>query len=411
MIKVNAQKVYAFILAYMLAFPALLNMLNEMLNMVGLNTVLDTAVLYGILWFLILLGIFSFFRSYKSVKLDTLCILLFFMAVYAISFLAFPQNRQYLFTGFADYATNPIYLLFLYSLPGYVFVRELKDYSYFKRLMLPFSYAVIISSTLVFFLSPQSSAAQYMVFSYNMLIHLFFLVLYKPKKHYFMHYAVVSLGLFAFVFGGARGAMIFFILAAVLVYVTSFKLSIKNLIICSSLAVGGIVFSFFKSAVLLAISSFLEMLSIDSRNFQSILNSELFNDNSRFVLYRQTIEDIGVIGKGFMGDRVTLGIYPHNIFLEIWYQFGTVLGTALVVLLGFCICRALLRKNSAEYFFIVLLLPCGFLKLLVTGSYLAQEPAFYILLGLCVNALSRSKKHENINAQHSLWRGQYRQNS
>ncbi len=402
MIRLSTQKVYAVVLAYMLSFPALLNTGNELFNMLGIRTVLDTAVMYIALVLSVAFAMFLYLRDYKKLKADSLCLYLAFIIAYILSFLMFPKNQTYLFTGLGDYTANPLYTVFIYSLPGYVFVRELKSYDCFKDIMTKLSYVVVVLSCLVYFLSPGSSATQYMVFSYNMLVPLFFVIMHKPQKRRILHYVTVSLGSFAFVFGGARGAMIFFILALVVMYVGTFKPGIKNLIVCSALAAGGIAFSFFKTGALMFVASFLESLGITSRNLVSILNSQLFNDNARLLLYRESLNNIGIMGKGIMGDRVELGIYPHSLFLELMYHFGTVLGAVLIALLCWYVGRALFRKNSAEFTYIVMLLPCGFLKLMVTGSYFGQESAFYILLGLCVNALLRSKKNEDTDNKPSL---------
>ena len=151
-------------------------------------------------------------------------------------------------------------------------------------------------------------------------------------------------------------------------------------------------FAIFKSAILVFIGNMLTAFSIDSRNFSFLIGGNLLDSGSRVELYKDAIKHVGVLGKGVLGDRVLLDIYPHNIFLELLIHFGYVLGFALCVALIIVIVKSLFEKKRPELFFILLLLPCGFFKLLVTGSYLNQEPAFYALLGFCVNALMRSNK-------------------
>jgi len=130
----------------------------------------------------------------------------------------------------------------------------------------------------------------------------------------------------------------------------------------------------------------MESLSIDSRNLRYLMEGNLFDTKSRDGIYTGAIANMGVLGKGLMGDRIVLDIYAHNIFLELFVQFGIVAGFILCVALIAFLVSSLLKKDKPELVFILLLLPCGFFKLLVTGSYLHQEPAFYALLAFCMSA-------------------------
>ncbi len=398
----NAQKVYSLIVAYMLSFLALLNLGNGIFNLLGVHIYWDTVFLYGMLLVLVLWGIVLAIMESKYVKIDILFLLLFLVISFVFSILMFPLNVKYIFTSWFDYSKNPIYVVFLYSLPGYIFVRKLEDYDHFKRLMKKFSYTVVVMSIIVFFFAKDSSAAQYMTFSYNMLTQLFFLMICKPQKNIMVHYIIVGAGVFVFIFGGARGALISLIIAGIIFYFSFHNSTKKNIIICSLIVIMGIFFGIFKSEILLLISNTLEALSIDSRTFQFLLNGELMNDSNRFELYDLALKNIDFIGKGIMGDRVVLDSYPHNLFLEILVHFGWILGIAIIIFLCYSFGRALLKKSRPEFIFIILFMPCGFFKLMVTGSYLAQEPAFYILLGFCLNSIIRSDNYANTNDQHSI---------
>ncbi len=405
-IKIYSQKVYSLIIAYMLSFSALLNLCNGLLNTMGLQTVLDTVVLYCIMYGLLIFGLFIVFYHSENMKVDVFLLVGFLASCYLISMIVFPQNRQYLFTEWADYAKNPLYVIFLYSVSGYIFARRLEDYDYFKSVMQGFSYTVVIMSVPVFFFAKDSSARQYMTFSYNMLTHLFFLILNKPKRLKILHYITVFLGIFVFAFGGARGALLSLLIAGVWLYVTTGKT--KKKIIIGLLAVfAGIVVIFMRNEMFLLLEALLEKLSIDSRSFSYVINGEFWDDSNRFGILLNGKDAIGLFGKGLMGDRSAVGSYMHNIIMEFLVQYGAIFGTLLVVALLVCIGRALSAKNTAEYRWIIILLPCGFLKLMFTGSYLNLEPAFYIFLGFCVNALMRSGRNADTVYKYRVRRGKY----
>ncbi|MBE6678692.1 MAG: O-antigen ligase family protein [Ruminococcaceae bacterium] len=408
----RAQNVYSLVLAYMLSFLALLNCGNAILNIVGLHTQLDTVVLFGGLVGLIAIGLtLSVIDRSRFVKLDVIALFILFGASFMISALLDSANANLLFTSWTDVFANPVYVLFLYTLTGYLFARRLTDYECFKKVFGVFSYVVVVISVIVFFFAKGSSASQYMTFSYNMLTQLFFLLVNKPEKHKIFHYITVSLGLFAFVFGGARGALIALILTYLMFYIINHKTELKSIIIYSAGAVAIVVLSLFKKVIFVLIEKFLDALSIESRTFEYLLNEEVLSDSNRINFYKESLNNTGLLGKGLMGDRIILGSYPHNLFLEIFVQYGWILGLVVVLAICAAIGIPLFKKTRAEFIFIIMLFPCGFLKLMMTGSYLNQEPAFYILLGFCVNAIVRSNGDANTNDKHSIRSGQYREDS
>lgn len=405
-IKVYTQKLYAVIIAYMLSFSAFLNLVNGILNSIGLQTVLDTVLLYGGMFGLLLMGFALMLTHSKHLEIDVLLLVSFFSMYYIISLLIFPENKSFLFTSWTDYAKNPIYSIFLYSLPGYIFARKLHDYEYFKLIMRRFSYVVVSMSIIVFFLARDTSASQYMTFSYNMLTQLLTLIFFSPKKHPLIHYLIVVLGFISFSLGGSRGALISLIMAAVWICVATLK-NKKSLLVVSLILIPGMFITILKDEILLLLTDFLEYLSIDSRSIQYVINGNFFDDSGRLSIYAAAKQSIGIMGKGFMGDRVAIDIYPHNLILEVLIQFGVLFGTVLVVVLLVFVGHALLSRKTPEYVWIVVLLPCGFLKLMITGSYLNQEPAFYIFLGFCINAVMRNQ-HANTNGKYSICGGKYR---
>ena len=386
-IRLNTQYVYSFTVAYMLSFLGILSMTNNILNTVGLQTTLDTIVMYSALLFLVFGGLLLTFTEGETFKVDVFIIVAFFVMAFIASSLFHPENSVYMFTSIGDYSGNPIYLFFIYSLPCYIFVRYLKNYSYFIRIMRAFSYVTVVMAIIVFFFTKGTSVLNYMTFSYNMLLQLFFLIVYRPGKKYMLpHYAVVGLGIIALVFGGSRGAMVFLLAGCVIFYLFTNKLSIKSIsvIVLATLAV--ILVAMFKENILVLSAEFMESLSIDSRNLRYLMEGNLFDTKSRNGTYTDAIANMGVLGKGLMGDRIVLDIYAHNIFLELLVQFGIVAGFILCVALIAFLVSSLLKKDKPELVFILLLLPCGLFKLLVTGSYLHQEPAFYALLAFCMSS-------------------------
>ena len=111
--------------------------------------------------------------------------------------------------------------------------------------------------------------------------------------------------------------------------------------------------------------------------------------NSRTVLKEKTLDAISenpVWGYGIMGDRVVLGTYCHNIFLELLCDFGVVLGTLFIVALVAIIFIAIRKTWKTEYFFFVSgMIIAVVVKLMFSNSYIV-EPDFFFMLGISIAA-------------------------
>lgn len=391
-VKIEPQKLYALIIVYMTFFVALLNLINSLLNMVGLQTVLDTVVLYGLLFGLLFLGLLMATSDRRGMAIDILVMVGFFVLLYTSSYVLHPENRRYLLTSFLDYAGNPLYMVFLYSLPCYIFVRKLRVYAYFQKLLITFSYAIVVMSLVVFLFGGNVHGKQYMTFSYNMLLPLLVLVYHKPKRRKWLYNVFLWFSIIIFAIGGARGALLSFV-AVILIYnfltLHMDKKTIVRLVLLI-IVVGG--FLLFKDQILASINNLLKLFSIKSRTFEYIIQGQFLDDNYRFAVYSAAWKYIDLLGHGMRGDRIFFGgSYVHNILIELWMDFGWIFGTLIIVLLLMVLYFGIKNKNKPEHFYVFLFLSIGFFGLLLSGSYLNQAPAFFALLGFCANSILRGE--------------------
>lgn len=383
----SKNKYFSFALAYMVSFLCLLNTINSTIGLIGISSSLDTVFLYTSFWAVILVGLILVLLRAKNMPIDIFLIAGGIIIAYVISYLYFPENSMYMRFNHLYYVGNPIYALFIFSLPAYAFVRQLTDYTYFKKYMTVFSYLVVILSVITFFFARETSAAGYMTLSYNMLFQLFFLIVTK-SNHKVLRFIVVSLGVFVLMFGGSRGAAIS-LLIGVFIHVLFNKTNSKRKII-SLIYIAFLIFFFlfFAKEIMALISILLKFLNIESRTFDMIVSLEFFNESGRDVIREKIFSNISLFGEGLYADRAILGGgYSHNIVLEIILQFGIIVGPILIALICFAIFKGLRRKNSPEWSIIIASLPSGLISLMFSGSYLYIAPCFYMLLGLCTNSL------------------------
>ena len=156
-IEINPQKVYASIIAYMISFLPLVNLVNGISSEIfKSSTSWDSYMLILIFLGMFAIGFYCLVRENVNFQIDSLIVFAVFVVTYLVSILVFSQNSRYLFTSWVDFLGNPVYVIFVLSLPGYVFARHLRDYSQFCYTMRIYAYIVVILSIVVFFFAKES---------------------------------------------------------------------------------------------------------------------------------------------------------------------------------------------------------------------------------------------------------------
>ena len=396
-ISINPQRVYASILAYMISFLSLMTLVNAITNELGFVTSLDSYMFVATLLGMLAIGFYSLLFEKSKSRGDCFILLASFGCAYLFSIVLFPQNSKYIFTNLSDLFGNPLYSIFVFSLPAYLFARHLKEYNLFCGILRSYAYAVVGLSVITFLFAQNSFATQYLSFSYNMLLHLLFLFFYRPKKGRVLHNILVAFGVFVFIVGGARGALLSFVICSVAYFLFERKQTLRKTTIIILGAVAVCIFLSYKNEILLRFAEVLSRMNISSRTINKIIIGEALNSSGRDEIANQLINKLNAFGYGMMGDRVICsGIYAHNLFLELLIDFGIVLGAILSVVIITIIAFGVIRKIEKNHVWVILLLSTGFLKLMLSGSYLDFEPVFYVLMGFCVNSLMENKEYVKI---------------
>lgn len=130
---------------------------------------------------------------------------------------------------------------------------------------------------------------------------------------------------------------------------------------------------------------FLSLQGVESRTLNLILSGEaISHDSGRSVLYNAVKEKIlenPIWGYGVFADRIFCnGIYCHNIFLELFTDFGCLFPMLLLTFLLSCILYMLRHMDKNEIIFCLLFSLCAIVPLLVTGSYLTDF-RFFLFIG------------------------------
>lgn len=234
--------------------------------------------------------------------------------------------------------------------------------------------------------------------SYKALPNVMYLIYYAFTGKKIRYWVLAAVGIASIFIYGTRGPvlcmMVFLFVGFLLMVNVNKKVYIKFILILLFFVGMIIVLS---GDILLNVAGQLSVTfskwGFSTRIFDYFIEGGILEGSGRNSLYTRTLAAIGenfTLGYGVMGDRMILGTYPHNIFIELWCQFGVFFGTGILFLFVKLPVTALfrIRKHTEIFLFIIMLLSTSFVKLMMTGSYLF-EANFFLMLGFCSGYIRR----------------------
>ncbi len=232
-----------------------------------------------------------------------------------------------------------------------------------------------------------------MYVAYNLLpsvMYLLYYAAYKGNKIYWFT-ALISLGIM-FIFG-TRGP----ILCAV-VFLTAYflhktitshkKRNYLLLVFVTAILVVFYVYDDLLINVVNYVANVFGKFGFSTRIFDFFLSGEVAESLGREYLQQETIRAIlenPIKGYGMTGDQYLLGVYCHNIFLELWCHFGVVGGTLIILILFVLSITSLIRSSGSLkiFYFVIMLMAMVYVKLMLSNSY-TLEPYFFFMIGAFV---------------------------
>ena len=388
------QKRLCILLSFMLCFSALITSVVVILKTYMHIPFVNAGFLYILYYGLLLVCCFDAAgtrmpsASFWGISLVLLA--------YLTTLMAFPSNRRYMWTNALDLMENPTYVFLLFSFAGFVAAPYLKDFEMFQRIFEKFAVVTVSAMALryVWGTFRGEASPQYMTFSYNLLLPTTFLLLRCILDFRWYRLLLSVLGGILILIAGCRGALLGLI-ASVLSFVFLVgKMPIKNrnraklLLILLAIVVWA-----FYDQILNFIAQTLNSMGIGSRTINMLIDANFTDDSGRSELQKIILRYINVFGHGLWGDRILLyGRYPHNLLMEILYDFGLLPGTLLIVGLIYVLLHGARQATESKNIIICALISTGFVKLIFSGSFVNIEPALYVLIGLCVSPNGRCIK-------------------
>ena len=266
--------------------------------------------------------------------------------------------------------------------------------------MLMYSWIAILYAFLILIYNSKINIAEnYMLISNNLLLPflaLFFSALIHKKLLYLFNSIFILLIILLF---GARSPIFSIIAACIFLFITFYKnLSIYKKFIYIIIFIGGILillltYDMIVSQLLQRFPDSRTLILLSQGKILSIEGREIFYENAIKILRLEPFRIRGLfsdqaIFSSILNVSITDGVYAHNIFFEIFLQFGIPLGTCILSILFYNIFRALFyiaKSNENEYKIIFCLISGSILaSLLVSGSYITAH-LFWTTLGMAIS--------------------------
>lgn len=320
---------------------------------------------------------------------------------YLLNFVLYPQNENALFKRLFSFTVLTI---------PYYFIGAALD---IKRFYKVFFYVSCVSICIcAFYNLSYAKSASYagdmdvseynMSLAYNILQHVLMVSWVALKEMKPWKIGMMILGLFMLLSMGTRGPVVCAIVF-IAVYLLFFKPSkYQKTMRAVVISVAVYAISFLDSFMMFMLIT-LQQLGLSTRIFDKYFDGGLEESVGRDFIRETIIRELGtdnsIFGHGILGSYKYVGTYAHNIILDFLFSFGIVVGTGLLLMLAYLICRAFLRTRhcETEQVFLLLLVIASLLKMCFSGTFI-DDTLFFFLIGYCVQICRKQKlrPYENL---------------
>lgn len=198
---------------------------------------------------------------------------------------------------------------------------------------------------------------------------------------------------------GSRGPLLGIVAMLMLRFLSLFSINkniplTKRILIIFAVVILVVLFYCNFNNILLFVSDKLVSQGITSRTINRLIAGTVAYDNGRNNLWSVAIARISVLGHGPFSDQAYFGEgnFCHNFFIELYYDYGMIIGTVLLVMLVVNFIRIVKNSTRTEWYglFTIYLSYC-LARLSFSGTFWT-ETNFWVLLGLgslCIESVRR----------------------
>ena len=344
--RLNIGRLYDLSLVLFLCFPSVVYVLRFVLRPFGIESMASMFALL-LVYLPVLLGL----TKKKKIEID-FCIIwfvvvFFFLITLAVhpEYLPWYSRKEY---GVLEYVLRPDNGLYIYLLirlvndPNRIIkcirISSLPMYVYYViqiRKALSVGYWIDTSNR-----GYEIHLSYNLSIGYNVLLFTltFLFCAFKEKK--MIDWIGAAAGVAIILVAGSRGPILDIIIFVVIYYIIKLKDRKKRMIKIAGISGVGLLLYYIYPYLLSACSWVLDRFNLSSRFIEKLVNGSIADDSGRLTIWKAAVEMINEnpLGYGAMGSRHVLNKYiyvahPHNFFLEVFIDFGVIIGAVIIVLL------------------------------------------------------------------------------
>ena len=233
--------------------------------------------------------------------------------------------------------------------------------------------------------------------AYDLLRFSLYVISYAIRKKTILSILVSLMSVVMILSFGTRGPLL-----CVIVFVAFFvlifgKFKYAKIIKTSTVILFGFLYLYIDEFMLFLQRS-LQSLHMSTRIVDNYFRDELDVSEARVDFIDELLQVMNsgsfpLFGEGLCGSYKYIGIYPHNLLIELLFSFGYVCGGIIFVLIIVLFIRAMIISNDiTEKSFLLLLFCSSILKLMMSGSFL-DESTFFMLIGYSLVVIRNQKSY------------------
>jgi len=340
-------------------------------------------------WIILFATLLAFRAIKKRLDIFDFIIFTIFLFVYLFQYVLYPENTELL--------TANAYTVLYTVIPLY-FIGRCFNFSRCEKL-LTYGSVLMLFYTIymqIIFVSRLDILEDHrMVAAYNFLPHLLLFTYRFLKKRTAFNVLYTLLGIFLLLALGNRGSVMCYLFFVVCCVIVMREISHrKRLILFSSIILVVLYINWIPFSVYM--SNLVSNMGLSTRLFDLSLGDNFLYTDDRDNLINTLLNqlDCGTESSyGLFGADRYIGVYPHRIYVELWFSFGYVIGTIIFCLLLFVFIRAFISaRNDSEKIGFLLLLCIGFIPLFFSGLFITQGMLFFFI-GYCVTLTKRNSPY------------------
>lgn len=396
---IKKQRKYSHILCILLFLP----MINSFINLILqkgllLNITYSTQVTFFIM---LLMGIYTYWLCIR-IKIRLIFIAFLFFSGTLISIIIYPEILEAIYGGGFFDPRNNVNVLFFYCLPVLFLTLFISNYQELSSVFIKYSIITLILGvcSYIFVSIYKQNIIEYMSYSYSIITATCFCFDYGMRtKNRILIFGAI-LGFLCIFFGGARGALLGVLgYFAIKMFVHLRKTNIiKTLVMSAFIIICLFIIYLSFNEILIYLNDIGKSIGINTRTLDALISHNLIESQEREEIFKSVWEAIlnsPIIGYGLFTDRYFIGkytiygyVYAHNIVLELWCNFGFILGTIIILWIGINLIKKIFTKFDIYYSEILYaIIPYGLIQLLFSGSYLTNM-IFFMLIGMLLKNIS-----------------------